>query len=244
MAGLLSLLYGLAAYMLFLGTFLYTVGFTGDFAVSKTIDSGVAGPIGQAVAVNLALLSIFAAQHSIMARRGFKRMWTRIVPEALERSTYVLAATLALMLMLWQWQPIPEPIVWKVEGDAARTAMWAVFALGWSLLLLSTFLLNHFELFGLRQVVSRFTGEPIPESEFRTPLLYRYIRHPLYFGFLLTFWSVPTMTAGHLLFSLGATGYILLGIWFEERDLVQQFGDTYRRYRDQVGMLVPWRKMS
>jgi protein-S-isoprenylcysteine O-methyltransferase Ste14 len=234
-------LYGLVVYVLFLGTFLYLVGFTGDFLVAKTIDNGVAGPVGLAVAMNLALLGIFALQHSIMARRGFKRWWTRAVPEAVERSTYVLAATLALALVVWQWQPIPAPIVWKVEG-AAATAMWIVFWLGWGMVLLSTFLIDHFQLFGLRQSASRLMGDATPEAQFRTPLLYRYVRHPLYLGFVLTFWFVPTMTAGHLLFSAGGTGYILVGIWFEERDLVHQFGDTYRRYREQVGMLLPWRK--
>lgn len=239
----MPILYGLASYLFFLGTFLYTIAFTGNFIVPKTIDSGEAGPVGPAVIIDLALLGIFAAQHSIMARRGFKRWWTRIVPESVERSTYVLAATLALALILWQWQPIPEPVVWSVDGIAAA-ALWVVFGLGWGVLLLSTFLIDHFHLFGLRQVFSRNSGGTVPEAEFRTPLFYRYIRHPLYFGFILTFWSVPTMTAGHLLFSVGATGYILLGIWFEERDLVHQFGDRYRRYRNEVGMLLPWRKTS
>jgi len=240
----LSLSYGLVAYVLFLGTFLYVIAFSGNFIVPKTIDGGTAGPIGRAVAVDLALLGIFAAQHSIMARRAFKRWWTSFVPEALERSTYVLAATLALALMAWEWQPIPEPVVWTVGNGAGATAMWTVFWLGWGVALLSTFLIDHFELVGLRQAALRLTGDVIPEPEFRTPLLYRYVRHPLYFGLVLAFWSVPTMTAGHLLFSAGGTGYILVGIWFEERDLVYQFGDAYRRYRDQVGMLLPWRKAS
>jgi protein-S-isoprenylcysteine O-methyltransferase Ste14 len=243
MAGLFSLIYALVVYVLFVGTFLYLIAFSGDFIVPKTIDSGVAGPVGHAIAIDLALLGIFAAQHSIMARRGFKRWWASFVPEAVERSTYVLAATLALIVVAWHWQPIPEPLVWKVEG-AAATAMWAVFCLGWGVVLLSTFLLDHFQLFGLQQAALRFTGETLPEPNFRTPLMYRYVRHPLYLGFVLAFWSVPTMTAGHLLFSAGGTGYILLGIWFEERDLVHQFGDAYRRYRAQVGMLVPWRKTS
>jgi len=235
--------YGIAAYLFFLATFLYMVGFTGGFVVTKTIDGGAAGPVGEAVAANLALLGLFAVQHSVMARRSFKRWWTRIVPEAMERSTFVLAATLALALLVWKWQPIPEPVVWTVEG-AAATAMWIVFWIGWAVLLFSTLLIDHLALFGLRQAVSPLLREPVPEPEFRTPSLYRYVRHPLYFGFVLTFWSVPTMTAGHLLFSAGGTAYILVGIWFEERDLIHQFGDTYRKYRAEVAMLLPWRKLN
>jgi protein-S-isoprenylcysteine O-methyltransferase Ste14 len=240
MAGAFSLFYGLVAYLVFLGTFLYLIAFSGNIVVPKTVDSGTAGPTGLAVLVDLALLGIFALQHSIMARRSFKSWWTRIVPEAVERSTFVLAASLALILTVWQWQPIPE-VVWNVDGVAAR-AMWSVFWLGWVVALVSTFLINHFELFGLRQSASPLMGSAVPDAKFRTPLLYRYMRHPLYFGMVLTFWSVPTMTAGHLLFSAGGTGYILVGIWFEERDLVHHFGDTYRRYKQQVGMLLPWRK--
>ena len=237
------LLYALVAYLLFAGTTVYLVGFTGDFAVARTVDSGVAGPLGEAVAVDLTLLGLFAVQHSVMARRSFKRWWTRIVPHEIERSTYVLAATLALALLAWQWRPIPQPVVWKVEG-AAATAMWIVFALGWGVVLVSTMLIDHLALFGLRQAASGLLRSPPPEPGFRTPLLYRYVRHPLYFGFVLTFWSVPTMTAGHLLFSAGGTAYILVGIWFEERDLVHEFGDVYRRYRDEVGMLLPWRRKA
>jgi protein-S-isoprenylcysteine O-methyltransferase Ste14 len=190
----------------------------------------------------MTLLAIFALQHSIMARRSFKRWWARFVPPAIERSTYVLAATAALGLLLGHWRPIASPVIWQVENPAAVTAIWVVFWLGWSVLLLATFLINHFELFGLRQVFSRLTGREIPEAEFRTPLIYRYVRHPIYLGFLMGFWAAPVMTAGHLLFAAGATGYILVGIWFEERDLIAQFGDKYRRYRDQVGMLIPSRK--
>jgi protein-S-isoprenylcysteine O-methyltransferase Ste14 len=177
-----------------------------------------------------------------MARRSFKAWWARVVPHSVERSTYVLAASLALGLLLWQWRPIPQPVVWRVESAAGSTLLWSVFGLGWGLLLLSTFLINHFELFGLRQVFVRLRGGTIPEPRFRTPLLYRYVRHPLYVGFLLAFWSVPVMTAGHLLFAAACTGYILIGIWFEERDLVAQFGERYRRYRQEVAMLVPGRR--
>jgi protein-S-isoprenylcysteine O-methyltransferase Ste14 len=194
--------------------------------------------------VDLLVLGIFAVQHSVMARRGFKRWWTRIVPPAVERSTYVLAATLALALLLWQWRPITEPVLWRIENPVVVNAIWAIFWLGWGVLLLATFLINHFELFGLRQVFSRLLGREIPEAEFRTPFLYRYVRHPIYLGFVLAFWAAPVMTAGHLLFAIGGTGYILVGIWFEERDLVAQFGERYRRYCEQVGMLIPWRKSS
>jgi methanethiol S-methyltransferase len=241
MGGALSLLYGLVVYVFFLFTFVYVALFSGDLYVAKTIDSGAAGPVGRAIVVDLILLTIFAAQHSIMARRSFKRWWTTFVPVESERSTYVLAASLALALLAWQWQPIPEPIVWKVESDLGVAAMWTVFALGWGVLLLSTFLINHFELFGLRQAASGLMGDAVPEPAFRTPMLYKYVRHPIYLGFVLALWSVPTMTAGHLLFTVGGTGYILVGIWFEERDLIHTFGDQYRRYREQVGMLLPWR---
>ena len=239
MGPFLSLLYGLFAYVFFLCTFLYAVGFLGNVYVPKTIDSGAPVPLVDALVVNLALLGLFAVQHSVMARRGFKRWWTRIVPPAVERSTYVLAATLALALLLWQWRPIAEPVIWRVENPAAVQALSAVFWLGWGVLLLATFLINHFELFGLRQVFARLVEHPIPEAEFRTPFLYRYVRHPIYLGFVLGMWAAPVMTAGHLLFAAGGTGYILIGIWFEERDLVAQFGDQYRRYRERVSMLLP-----
>jgi protein-S-isoprenylcysteine O-methyltransferase Ste14 len=240
--GFVSLLYGMAVYVFFLATFLYAIAFAGNLWVPKTIDSGAAAGVAESLLVNLGLLALFALQHSIMARRSFKRWWTKFVPPTVERSTYVLAATLALALLLWQWRPIPEPLIWRVENSIGVQVLWAVFWLGWAVLLLATFLINHFELFGLHQVFSRLIGREIPEAEFRTPFIYRYVRHPIYLGFLLGFWAAPVMTAGHLLFAIGATGYILVGIWFEERDLIAQFGDRYRQYRDQVGMLIPSRK--
>ena len=240
MGGFLSLVYGVAVYVFFMATFLYAIAFTGNLWVPKTIDSGAPGPLVEALLVNLGLLGLFAVQHSVMARRGFKRWWTTIVSPAVERSTFVLAATVCLALLLWQWRPMPAT-VWAVLDPRAASAIWGLFWLGWGILFLSTFLINHFELFGLMQVVARITGHEMPAPEFRTPLLYRYVRHPIYLGFVLSFWAAPVMSQGRLLFALGATGYILVGVWFEERDLIHQFGDRYRAYREQVGMILPWR---
>ena len=244
MAAWFSLLYGAVTYLLFLATFAYAIGFIGNIFVPKSVDTGTPAPLAGALVVNLLLLTLFALQHSIMARRSFKRWWTQFVSPAVERSTFVLAATAALALLLWQWVPIPEPVIWRVDSPVLAQVLWGIFWLGWATLLLSTFLLNHFELFGLRQVFARMMDREIPEQEFRTPLLYRYVRHPIYLGFVLAFWATPVMTAGHLLFAIGGTGYILVGIWFEERDLIDQFGDRYRKYRAQVGMLFPSRRGS
>jgi protein-S-isoprenylcysteine O-methyltransferase Ste14 len=237
---ILAALYGLVAYVFFLATFLYAIGFVGNLPLlPKTIDSGAATPLVETLAVNLALLGLFAVQHSVMARRGFKRWWTQVVPESVERSTYVLAATAALALLLWQWRPLAEPVLWSVSDAVVRNALHAVFWLGWGVLLVSTFLINHFELFGLRQVWANLRGRALPAPVFHTPLFYRHVRHPIYLGFLLAFWATPQMTAGHLLFAAACTGYILIGIWFEERDLIVQFGQRYQVYRQQVGMLLP-----
>jgi methanethiol S-methyltransferase len=236
--GTVAVLYGAVTYLLFLATFLYAIAFVGNLPVPKTIDSGTAGPIGLALLVNTLLLGLFAIQHSVMARPAFKRWWTRIVPHAVERTTYVLLASLVLALLCWQWQPMPAP-VWSVTSPAGILILQAIFWTGWGLVLLSTFLINHFELFGLQQVVARLRNRPLPAPVFRTPFLYKRVRHPLYLGFLLAFWATPQMSAGHLLFAVGTTGYILLAIWLEERDLIAMFGDQYRRYRTQVSMLIP-----
>ena len=239
MGRVLGFLYGIAAYLLFFGAFLYAIGFVAGVAVPKTIDNGAATPLGAAIVIDLVLLSAFAMQHSIMARFGFKRWWTKFVSPAVERTTYVLAATLLLILLMWQWRPIPA-IVWHVENATAATVILAIAALGWGIVLLSTFLINHFELFGLHQVANNLTGKPMPEQRFRTPFLYKLVRHPIYLGFIIAFWAAPTMTVGHLMFAAVTTAYIFVGIALEERDLVAVFGDDYRRYRRRVAMILPF----
>jgi protein-S-isoprenylcysteine O-methyltransferase Ste14 len=238
MAGLVAVLFGVVAYGATLVALLYLIGFTGNFIVPKSIDSGTAGPLLQSIIVDTLLIGLFAIQHSVMARPGFKRWWTRIVPSSVERSTYVLFASFALLILYWQWQPIPTP-VWTVDNPAVAEAVDAIFWLGWVVLVASTFLINHYELFGLSQVFARLFGKQLPDAKFRTPLLYRYVRHPIYLGILLAVWATPEMTVGHLLFALVITAYILIGIQLEEHDLIQQFGDRYRRYRQHAAMLVP-----
>lgn len=235
---MISFLYGGIAYLLFLGTFLYAIVFVGNLPAHKTIDSGDAGPLLPSLIINVLLLGLFAIQHSVMARPAFKRWWTRLVPQAVERATYVLLASLALVLVFWQWRPMPAPL-WSVTSTAGSIALQTVFWLGWAIALISTFLISHFELFGLHQVYARLRGKTLPAPEFKAPSLYKQVRHPLYLGLLLAFWATPAMTEGHLLFAVATTAYILIGIQLEERDLVALFGDQYRRYRASVSMLVP-----
>jgi protein-S-isoprenylcysteine O-methyltransferase Ste14 len=241
MRGLFSFLYGVAAYSAGVAALLYMIGFSGNLLVPKSVDIGPDAPLAVALSIDLLLLVLFGVQHSVMARRGFKRWWTQVVPAAVERSTYVLATCAVLALLFWLWVPVAAPVVWRVEGETGVTLLWSLFGLGWLLVLVSTFLINHFELFGLQQVFARLKGRAVPATSFETPLLYRYVRHPLYVGLLLSLWAIPVMTAGRLLFAIGLSVYILIGIGFEERDLVQQFGERYRRYRAEVGMLLPRR---
>jgi methanethiol S-methyltransferase len=238
MKRILALIYGIAVYFFFCGTFLYAICFVGRIAVPKNIDSGPVSPPLSSAVIDALLLSAFAIQHSVMARHGFKQRWTRVVSWHVERSTYVLAATLVLALVLWWWRPIPN-VVWDLRGTAAGSALSIMFWMGWAILLLSTFLINHFELFGLAQAWAYARGQQLHRPEFRVPLFYRWIRHPIYLGFVIAFWSAPVMTAGHLLFSVATTGYILVGIYFEERDLIGAYGDLYLEYRRKVPMLIP-----
>ena len=221
-------------------TFLYAIGFVDRLVVPKTIDTGDVPPQAEAMITNMLLLALFAIQHSVMARPQFKLWWTQFVPKSIERSTYVLLASLALALLLWQWRPIPG-VVWQIGNPQIAAAVTGLSLAGW-LFAPSTFLINHFELFGLHQVTSNLAGRPTPAPRFLTPLFYKFVRHPLYLGLIIAFWATPTMTAGHLLFAAGTTAYIFLGIMLEERDLIDLFGDEYRRYKDRVSMLVPWRK--
>ena len=238
MRKVLSALYSILVYVLFLAVFLYAIGFVEDVLVPKSIDSGPSGDIASSLLIDAALLVLFALQHSIMARPGFKRVWTHIVPEEIERSTFVLFASLALALVCWQWRPLLQT-VWSVDDPIGSGALLVVSWIGWGVLLLSTFLISHFHLFGLSQGLARLLGRTPPEPAFVTPSLYRWLRHPIYAGFILAFWAAPHMTLGHLFFAIATTGYIFVGIWFEERDLIAYFGDRYRQYRGSVGMLFP-----
>ena len=234
----LVLLYGVVCYAVFFCTFLYAYGFVGNVLVPKSIDSPAETPLAVAIIVNLALLAVFAVQHTGMARPGFKKIWTKIVPEPIERSTYVLLSSLALILLFAFWQPMGG-VVWNVENPLAQGVLFGLFTGGFLLVLVTTFLINHFDLFGLRQVWLYFRGREYQALRFVTPGPYRFVRHPLYVGWLLAFWATPTMTIAHLLFALGNTAYILVAIRYEERDLLAYFGNTYRKYRDAVPMLVP-----
>ena len=240
---IVAFLYGILSYVVFFATFLYAIGFVCDLFVPKTIDSGMPAAATNALVVDLALMSVFAFQHSLMARRQFKQWWTKFVPPAVERSTYVLFASLALVLLFWQWRPLPS-VVWQIADPRLAPAVTGLSLVGWLIVLTSTFLINHFELFGLHQVTNNLTRRPMPAPRFRTPLYYHFVRHPIYLGFIIAFWAAPTMTVGHLLFAAVTTAYIIVGIQLEERDLIDIFGDQYRSYKSHVSMLVPWRKSA
>lgn len=235
----IAFLYGIAAYLVFFVTVLYAIGFVMGLVVPKSIDTGPDTPTAEAVIINLLLMALFAVQHSVMARQRFKAWWTQFVPKPVERSTYVLLASLSLLLLFWQWRPLPD-IIWDVEDPDLAVTIVTVSLAGWAVVFTSTFLINHFELFGLHQVTNQLVGKEAAPPRFRTPLFYKFVRHPLYLGFIIAFWAAPTMTAGHLLFAAVTTVYILVGIALEERDLVGLFGDEYRQYRRRVSMLIPW----
>ena len=234
----LAFLYGLVCYLIFFCTFLYAVGFVNGLIVPKGIDSAPTTGLGQALLVNALLLGLFAVQHSVMARHGFKKVWTKIVPPAVERSTYVLFASLALIFLFWKWEPIGG-VVWSVNSPEIRLALHGLSLVGFGIVLVSTFLINHFDLFGLRQVWLHLRGQPYTPLGFRTPALYKVVRHPIYLGFIIAFWATPVMTIAHLVFAIATTAYILVAIQLEERDLVRMYGDRYEVYRGQVSMLMP-----
>ncbi|ORV12692.1 methanethiol S-methyltransferase [Mycobacterium celatum] len=231
--------YGAVGYLAFVVSFLYAIGFVGDLWVPRSVDHAIAAPIGEAIVVNVLLLGVFAVQHSVMARPAFKRWWTRVVPQPLERSTYVLLSSLALFLLYWQWRSMPT-VVWDVRMPAGSLVLWALFWLGWATVFVSSFMISHLDLFGLRQVLAVWRGKPQSDISFRTPLLYRVVRHPLMVGFIVAFWAAPTMTAGHLMFAIATTAYILIAIQLEEHDLIAMLGSQYRDYRRRVPMLLPW----
>jgi protein-S-isoprenylcysteine O-methyltransferase Ste14 len=233
-----ALFFGIVSYLVFFVTFIYAIGFVGDVVFLKSINSGTSGSMVRSLFIDAVLLGLFAIPHSVMARPGFKRWWTRIIPEVIERSTYVLVSSLLLAFLFWQWQPIPY-VIWEVTNPVGRVVLQVLFWMGWAIVVLSTFLISHFNLFGLRQVYLHQVGKPSKNSDFRTPGLYKLVRHPLMLGFIIAFWSTPKMTFGHLIFAVGTTTYILIALQFEERDLVRIHGNAYESYRERVFMLLP-----
>ncbi len=234
----LFFLYGIISYLVFFGAFLYAVGFVGGLVVPKTVDSGFQGGMGGAVIVNILLLALFALQHSIMARRPFKKWWTKIVPAEIERSTYVLFSSLILILLFYLWRPLPD-VIWNVKSTALADILWVLYFFGWFIVLTGTFLINHFNLFGLQQVYLALKKQEQQYPKFVTPFYYKFVRHPLMLGFIIAFWATPLMTAGHLLFAIATTGYILIAIQLEERDLVSYHGEAYKRYQREVSQIIP-----
>ncbi len=242
MGKLVQMVYALLAYVIFLGAFLYAIGFVGDLLVPKAIDTGPASPLAAALAIDAALLGLFAIQHSVMARPAFKRWWTTIVPAGAERSTYVLLSSLALILLFWQWRPLATPI-WSLSGLAAQLVS-GLFVVGWLVVLASTFMLSHFQLFGLTQAYAAFRNRAVEAIPFHTPMLYGLVRHPIMLGFIIAFWSAPVMSVGHLVFAVATTLYILIALQFEEADLIGAFGAEYRDYRRRTPMLIPFPRLG